>query len=207
MKKCKSCKLLFEPKNSLQSACSLICAVDLSKKKEGKIALTKAIRIDKQEAKIRLKTLSTYKKDLQVEINKLIRLIDEGCNCISCGTIKGKVNAGHYYSVGARPSLRFNLMNIYNQCEHCNTHLSGNLIEYRANLVSLIGECHLGFLYDLNLMYKDLKLMQHEIYEAVIIAKKLNKEMQIANKSDKLPRTLEQRIELRKQFNNQINIY
>jgi hypothetical protein len=207
MKKCKNCKKPFQPINSLNRACSLPCAIKLSEKKEGKIALRQAQRQEVKEMAIKLKTLGDYKKELQVEINKLVRLIDEGCGCISCGTLSGKENAGHYYSVGSRPNLRFNLMNIWKQCEHCNTHLSGNLIEYRANLVKLVGEQHLEFLSDLNVMYKDLKLMQHEVSEAIILAKQAVKEVTKLNKTDKLHRTIEQRIELRKKYNHLLNIY
>lgn len=207
MKKCKHCKKPFQPTKTTQTACSLSCAVKLAEKKEGKMILRQAQRKEVKEMAIKLKTLADYKKDLQVEVNRLVRLIDQDCSCISCGTLNGKENAGHYYSVGARPNLRFHLMNIWKQCEHCNTHLSANLIEYRANLVKLIGEQHLEFLSDLNVMYKDLKLMQHEVSEAIILAKQAVKEVVKLNKTEKLPRSIEQRIKLRKKYNTLLNIY
>jgi hypothetical protein len=49
------------------------------------------------------------------------------------------MNAGHYRSVGACPELRFHPMNVHLQCEHCNSHLSGNIIEYRRRLATKIG--------------------------------------------------------------------
>ena len=207
MKKCKNCKKPFQPINSLNAACSLTCAVKLAEQKEGKMILRQAQRAEVKEMAIRLKTLGDYKKDLQVEVNKLVRLIDERCSCISCGSISGKINAGHYYSVGSRPNLRFNLMNIYLQCEHCNSYMSGNLIEYRENLVNLAGEDHLDYLSDLKVIYKDLKLMEHEVKDAIKVAKEAVKEITKANKTDKLPRNIEQRIELRKKFNTLLHIY
>ena len=207
MKKCKNCKKPFQPMKTTQTCCGLNCALKVAEKKEGKLELRRAERAELKEMAIRLKTLGDYKKDLQVEVNKLVRLIDERCSCISCGSITGKINAGHYYSVGSRPNLRFNLMNIYLQCEHCNSYMSGNLIEYRENLVNLAGEDHVDYLSDLKVIYKDLKLMEFEVKEATKSAKEAVKEMAKANKTDKLPRNIEQRIELRKKFNLFINIY
>jgi hypothetical protein len=36
--------------------------------------------------------------------------------------------------------VRFDEDNVHLQCERCNSFLSGNLIEYRANLISKIGQ-------------------------------------------------------------------
>ena len=190
-----------------QTCCGLNCALKVAEKKEGKLELRRAERAELKEMAIRLKTLGDYKKDLQVEVNKLVRLIDEGCSCISCNSFTGKVNAGHYYSVGSRPNLRFNLMNIYLQCEHCNSYMSGNLIEYRENLVNLVGEAHVDYLSDLKVIYKDLKLMEFEVKDAIKVAKEAVKEITKANKTDKLPRNIEQRIELRKKYNTMLHIY
>lgn len=207
MKKCKNCKKPFQPMKTTQTCCGLNCALKVAEKKEGKLELRRAERAELKEMAIRLKTLGDYKKDLQVEVNKLVRLIDESCSCISCNSFTGKVNAGHYYSVGSRPNLRFNLMNIYLQCEHCNSYMSGNLIEYRENLVNLVGEAHVDYLSDLKVIYKDLKLMEHEVKDAIKVAKEAVKEITKANKTDKLPRNIEQRIELRKKFNTLLHIY
>lgn len=35
--------------------------------------------------------------------------------------------------------MAFDERNVHLQCEHCNSFLSGNLIPYRENLISLIG--------------------------------------------------------------------
>ena len=207
MKKCKNCKKPFQPMKTTQTCCGLNCALKVAEKKEGKLELRRAERAELKEMAIRLKTLGDYKKDLQVEVNKLVRLIDEGCSCISCNSFTGKVNAGHYYSVGSRPNLRFNLINIYLQCEHCNSYMSGNLIEYRENLVNLVGEAHVDYLSDLKVIYKDLKLMEYEVKDAIKVAKEAVKEITKANKTDKLPRNIEQRIELRKKYNTLLHIY
>tara|TARA_R110000751_G_C13517498_1_gene452361 strand:- start:325 stop:573 length:249 start_codon:yes stop_codon:yes gene_type:complete len=43
-------------------------------------------------------------------------------------------------SVGGHSSvLRYNEDNCHKQCQPCNTHLSGNLVEFRVNLIVKIG--------------------------------------------------------------------
>jgi hypothetical protein len=49
------------------------------------------------------------------------------------------MHCGHYYNVGQYSGLRFDEDNAHGQCNHCNTFLHGNLIEYRKNLPFKIG--------------------------------------------------------------------
>lgn len=93
-----------------------------------------------------LKTRGDYAKEAQVEFNRFIRLRDSGDNCISCQKPPKKKNAGHYRSVGSSPELRFEPLNCHLQCEHCNTYLSSNAIEYRINLVKKIGQSKVDWL-------------------------------------------------------------
>ena len=71
--------------------------------------------------------------------NKYIRLRDKDELCISCQKPPKKQNAGHYFSSGGHSNVRFDENNVHLQCEHCNTFLSGSLIEYRKNLINKIG--------------------------------------------------------------------
>ena len=65
---------------------------------------------------------------------------DYGKPCISCGgNLGSKYDAGHFYSVGSSPNLRFNEYNVHAQCVHCNQHLHGNLILYSEQLPLRIG--------------------------------------------------------------------
>jgi len=61
--------------------------------------------------------------------------------CISCNKIKSlaHINAGHFYSAGQYPTVRFDERNVHAQCVQCNLHLHGNLVEYRKNLINKIG--------------------------------------------------------------------
>ena len=103
----------------------------------------KATQLAKKDIRARkqaLKSLGTLHKEAQPEFNKYIRLRDKGQPCISCQRHhSGQYHAGQYRSVGAFPELRYVEKNVHLQCSVCNTHRSGNGIDYRINLVKKIG--------------------------------------------------------------------
>ena len=99
-----------------------------------------------REAKEKLKSRGEYAKEAQTAFNAWIRERDGGQVCISCQKPPKKKNAGHYRSVGAAPELRFEPLNVHLQCEHCNTYLSSNAIDYRINLIKKIGADKLEWL-------------------------------------------------------------
>lgn len=102
---------------------------------------------DLREAKLRVKTKSEWLKEAQVEFNKYIRLRDADQPCISCGRFHtGQYHAGHYRSVGGSPELRFNEHNVHKQCSACNNYLSGNIVNYRIELIRRIGLDKVNFL-------------------------------------------------------------
>ena len=74
----------------------------------------------------------------QSAVNAYVRARDDGKPCISCGEMK-PLQAGHYWSVGARPELRFNEANIHGQCHRCNIDLAGNREAFRAGIVDRLG--------------------------------------------------------------------
>jgi len=136
MRKCKACKQPFEPKyNSVQAVCGYKCSIEYAKQLKEK-------KWKKEKAKIKsdLMTLQDWIKIAQTHFNKYIRLRDKGQPCISCSKPAKKENAGHYYNANNHWVLRFDEDNVHLQCEYCNTHLHGNLIPYRENLIKKIGE-------------------------------------------------------------------
>ena len=133
-KKCSICKNLFEPKNSMQKVCSIKCAIDYS----ASLKKNKEFRETLQRRE-NLKSRAEWLKEAQTAFNAYIRERDAGLPCISCQKPPKKKNAGHYLSTGSHPELRFEPLNVHLQCEHCNTYLSGNLIQYRKNLIVKIG--------------------------------------------------------------------
>jgi len=71
--------------------------------------------------------------------NKYIRERDKDELCISCKQTPKKVNAGHFWNANNHWNVRFDEDNVHVQCERCNSFLSGNLLEYRTNLLTKIG--------------------------------------------------------------------
>ncbi len=135
-KRCKVCKRKFTPHSGLQVVDTPQCAILYARIKSEGVQRKK----DKRRLN-ELKTKSQWLKEAQREFNSFIRLRDYKLPCISCGrNNKCKFDAGHYLSVGARPDLRFTEDNVHKQCSQCNTHKSGNQVEYRRRLVERISE-------------------------------------------------------------------
>lgn len=136
-KKCKSCGEKFTQFNSLAVVCSIDCAIQYAKNNKVQERTRRALyRI----AKEKIKTRSEHLKDAQTAFNAFIRERDKNETCISCRRYhQGQYHAGHYRSVGACPELRFCELNVHKQCSACNNHKSGNILEYRINLVKKIG--------------------------------------------------------------------
>ena len=136
MKKCRNCQERFTPiRSTLEKYCqkdecirAMVC--------ETKEKLWKQ---NKKKMKEDIMTVQDYMKIAQQTFNKYIRLRDQGKNCISCGKKPKKENAGHFYSSGGHTAVRFDERNVHLQCEHCNTFLSGNLLNYREKLLIKLG--------------------------------------------------------------------
>lgn len=144
-KKCKVCKGTYTQTIStlqqtcLNPRCILTYSEQQAKKKQKKEML---------DRKINLKPANQWRRELQQVFNQYIRQRDIGKPCISCGVIlSGKYDAGHYYSVGSYPNLRYHEDNCHGQCVHCNQHLHGNLLEYQPRLVQRIGQDRVDALY------------------------------------------------------------
>ena len=84
------------------------------------------------------KTLSQLKAIAVTHFHKFIRNRDKDKPCISCGKYT-TLQAGHYYSAGKHPIIRFNEDNVNGQCLSCNYYKSGDLINYGHNLIDKIG--------------------------------------------------------------------
>lgn len=147
MKSCKVCRTRFEASQPMQKVCSPECAISLAVSVRGKaekVALVKERRADKVKRDTQ-RTLPQLKAFAQTAFNGFIRARDAEKLCISCGssmqsaTIGGAFDCGHYRSVGSAPHMRFVEDNAHGQCKHCNRHLAGNHVAYRAGLVTRIG--------------------------------------------------------------------
>lgn len=144
---CKSCKSEYEPIYHNGILVSKLCLKCLSEK--GKAKQNREWKKEKAIIRETIKSKSDYMRELQRTFNKYIRLRDKGKPCISCGRpLRAKYDAGHCYSVGAYPNLRFNEDNVHGQCVACNQHKHGNVSEYMINLPKRIGYERYGALLD-----------------------------------------------------------
>ena len=127
-------------------------------------------KISDKQTKEKLKTKSDWLRELQTHVNRYIRFRDKDKPCISCGrSLTDKFDAGHYFTVGAYPNLRFNEDNIWGQCVACNQHKHGNISEYTPRLIERIGQERFDKLCeDRN---KPLHLSVEEIKELIAIYK------------------------------------
>ena len=139
-KRCKVCKELATHRFGLTYACSVEHALAFVNAQAAKRE-----RIRLRQRKAELKTLPQLVKEAQQSFNSYIRARDYELPCISCGdftpmTRGGDYDCGHYRSVGANPELRFHEQNANKQCKRCNSHLSGNIANYRIGLLMKYGE-------------------------------------------------------------------
>ena len=127
-------------------------------------------------------------------------------NCISSGRpYKSNDQAGHYYSVGAYQSLRFNLHNIYSQSVADNLYKSGNPIGFTKGLIDTFGADWIKLVTKLPEAYRHIKLTKEELKECIKNAKdflKVVKEYKTENQIN-----TSQRIYLRNLGNQVIGIY
>ena len=137
LKSCKVCDTEFKPFKTTQKVCGWECA-----DKYGKEKVEKDKAKDNRKAKRALNENDKgYQLDkTQVLFNRYIRFRDRNNPCISCDRHhSGQYHAGHYRTVGANPELRFDERNCHKQCSACNNHLSGNIVNYRINLIRKLG--------------------------------------------------------------------
>lgn len=142
-KKCRVCREPFTPFNSLQIACGVTCSIAWAKsvQRNGKSQVPKVARAKLMADRERVKPKAKWMKEAQAAFNAYIRQRDEKLPCISCQTTDaGQWHAGHYRTTAAAPELRFDEMNCHKQCAQCNNYKSGNISEYRLNLIERIGQ-------------------------------------------------------------------
>ena len=132
--------------NRAGSFCGVDCIVGYSVKRNSKLKELQRKKKNKEDRGRldKLKTVRDLMPEAQAAFNKYIRARDYGLPCISCGRSPeqkagGTMDSGHYRSRGSAGHLRFNVFNCHAQCVTCNRYQSGNVVDYRINLVKKIG--------------------------------------------------------------------
>jgi hypothetical protein len=139
-KKCKVCREYFTPRSSFAKACGPECAQEYVAQEQAK-----KDRQERQKGLQALKTKRDYIKEAQIAFNAYVRLRDSNQTCISCGAsfndgvLGGRMDCGHWRSVGSAPHLRFHEDNAHGQCKKCNRYDSGRAVDYRIGLIARIG--------------------------------------------------------------------
>ena len=203
-KKCIVCTEWFTPKyKTTEKCCGISCAITHAtnlREKKDKLNWQK----EKKKRTDELKTHSDWSKELQIEVNTIVRLIDKGAPCISSlRNGNEQMQAGHRFSCGAFPQLRFNLFNIHGQTASENMYNSGNPDGYDHGLSCIYGDKYLKEVHGLKKKYPILKLSIPELIHAKARAKKIVKGLKELNATF----TPEQRIELRRKYNKILQIY
>jgi hypothetical protein len=131
----------------MAKVCSPMCALTHARSARGKEEKVRQVK-ERKEVKAKLDGMRTKPQLValaQKAFNSFIRARDAGKQCISCNTplpntgVGGAFDCGHYRSVGSAVHMRFVEDNAHGQCKHCNRHLAGNHVAYRAGLLDRIG--------------------------------------------------------------------
>lgn len=130
---CKVCDRAFLRFRTTQAVCGPTCARKSVK------ADKKAEKEDTRARRLAIKPRSKWLAEAQQAFNAWVRARDAAEPCISCREHRESNDAGHFYTVGARPELRFHPDNVHKQCVVCNRHQHGNLLAYAKHLPDKIG--------------------------------------------------------------------
>ena len=143
-KPCKNpaCRASFVPQRLGQAVCSPKCGLAIKDVNQERARKSLA-QVERSEIKVRkekLKSRADHARDTQQAFNEWVRLRDADLPCVSCGRHHdGQYHAGHYRTVAANPEIRFEPLNVHKQCAPCNNHKSGDIVNYRIELVKRIG--------------------------------------------------------------------
>lgn len=137
-RKCKACRKPATMLAGLHPVCSVDCGIAIARKMQPAHEKRK-----RREAKESVKSPKELKAEVQEAFNWMIRARDAGKPCISCrhpdnGTRQRQ--AGHYRTVGAMSSLRYDPRNCHGQCVKCNKWDGGGLHPgYKAEMAKRMG--------------------------------------------------------------------
>ncbi len=143
--KCKNCNIKFEPKYFNQKYClkEMECIGAYNRSIQEQIRLKRS-KDNKKKLKD-LEPLSYWYDKLQTEINAIVRIIDKGLPCLARNIHANQIHAGHIYSRGGTPCLRYNLHNIHRQCAQSN-HFQSDDLKLRQGLINEYGRDYMDYL-------------------------------------------------------------
>jgi hypothetical protein len=176
--------------------CSAACAIEYNSERQVKKRV-KAIKKD-------LLTHSDFTGIFQKLCNQIVRNIDTNFPCISSNRNTGQMHGGHLFPTSSSPEIRVNLFNIWKQSAGDNTYKSGNINDYRANLVKILGEEVSSYIFSIPTLYGALKLSSYELQDRIKMAKQIIKEQ---NEGLHIAVNTVDRVVIRKYLNERLAIY
>lgn len=146
--------------------------------------------------------LTDWKPKLQSKINLIARLIDIGLPCLARGYHADQIHGGHIFSRGSSQNMKFNLHNIHRQSAQSNHYQNEDGL-LREGLVNEYGNEYFEFISSLRetpiIKYSNKEY--HDFYKhASSIANEIKKQGRVFD-------TIEKRIFMRNEINNQLAIY
>lgn len=135
---------------------------------------------DKLRKAIGIKPKKQSQDPLQKSINKIARLLDKDRPCLArpFENQNRALEAGHIFSVGAYPALRYNLWNIHGQSNKSNRQNGGESDLMQEGIERRYGVDQFDKLQEMRRTYKVLKLTNQEKKEALRKANKLIKDLE-----------------------------
>tara|TARA_R110002049_G_scaffold309180_1_gene518108 strand:- start:7048 stop:7740 length:693 start_codon:yes stop_codon:yes gene_type:complete len=146
--------------------------------------------------------LINYSQKLQSKVNQIVRFIDKSEPCLAKGIFSKQVHAGHIYSRGSNPTIKYNLHNIHRQSAQSN-HFQNEDGLLREGLMQEYGKDYYDFVSELR-RTPSIKYTNEEYKSFYKKACKLYNELKKALKPFK---TENKRINERNRINLELNIY
>ncbi len=149
---CRHCKKRKPREEALKinggNYCDLDCATAYGRDKGLK---AKQVEFKKTTAKMKRKLndsdLKVRKAAARKACHDYIKARDKGQGCICCGEPLGELfHAGHFYTDGNHPMLRYHEDNIHGQRVDCNYFKGGDSGQYRPRLIEKIGADRVAWL-------------------------------------------------------------
>ena len=165
-------------------------------------AKKEVVKKQKLEHKKAKESLIDYKVKLQEKINLIVRLIDLGLPCLARGYHPGQIHAGHIFSRGSSPTIKFNLHNIHRQSAQSNHYQNEDGL-LREGLVNEYGQKYFDFISSLR-EAPQLKYTNEEYKRFYKHASSIANELK---KQGRAFPSIQERIFMRNELNNQLSIY
>lgn len=156
----------------------------------------------KKEERKRKESYIDYKLKLQTKINEIVRLIDYGQPCLARRIIPNQIHAGHVFSRGSHPSMKFNLHNIHRQSAQSNHYQNEDGL-FRDGLKKEYGLKYYEFLNSM----RSLPALKFSNQEYKNFYKKACKIASLMKKEAEIYTTPLERINKRNEVNKELSIY